>query len=110
MDGDPTTYERLLRNAYDRGVADARAAAALGLHAADAESEACRGLAPQQLAAQLWARRPSRPPAGLPLNGARWYAAGYRAGLAEYASCALVPRTGAAGSGSTRQLAGLRGV
>ena len=98
---DPTTYERLLRDAYDRGLADGRAAAALGLHAADAASEACRGLGPQQLAAQLWKRRPGRPPADLPLNGCRWYAAGYRAGLAEQVAGAGVPRPRSAGSGST---------
>jgi len=103
MDGDQATYERLLRDAYDKGLLDGRAAAARGVYDADAESDACSGLGPQQLAASLWRRRPGRPPPGLPLNGARWYAAGYRAGLAEHVFHRGVPRPRPVATGPARQ-------
>jgi hypothetical protein len=110
MDGDPATYERLLRDAYDLGVLDGRAAAARGLYDADAESDACRGLGPEQLAVELWQRRPGRPPSGLPLNGARWYAAGYRAGLAQHASGGHAPGPRSAKLRRARQPAGFEGL
>jgi hypothetical protein len=65
MDRDRTAYEQSLCDAYELGRRDGRAAAGLG------------------------ERRPGRPPAGLPLNGPRWYAAGFRAGLAEQAEAAV---------------------
>jgi hypothetical protein len=67
MDGDRTAYEKSLCDAYELGRRDGRAAAGSG------------------------ERRPGRPPAGLPLNGPRWYAAGFRAGLAEQAAEAAMP-------------------
>jgi hypothetical protein len=109
MEGDPATYERLLRKAYDLGVVDGRAAAARGVYDADAESDVCRGLGPERLADHLWRRRPCSPPPGLPLNGARWYAAGYRAGLAEYVSGG-VPPPRSAEPRRARQPVGFEGV
>ena len=91
MDGDPTTYQTLLRDAYELGRCDGRAAAEADLQDAAPDDATCRGLGPDGLAAQLWARRPGRPPAGLPLNGPRWYAAGFRAGLAERTAADAVP-------------------
>ncbi len=110
MEGDPATYERLLRDAYDLGVVDGRAAAARGLYDAYAEDDACRGLGPEQLAAHLWRRRPGRPPPGLPLNGSRWYAAGFRAGLAEQASHGALTRPRVAATRGARHPARSDGV
>ena len=110
MDGDQATYERLLREAYDRGLVDGRAAAARGMLDAEAGSDACSGPGPQQLAASLWRRRPGTLPPGLPLNGARWYTAGYRAGLAEQGLRAGVPRPRTAAPDPARLPAGSGGA
>ncbi len=91
MEGNPTTYERLLRDAYELGRGDGAAAAGPELHPEVQDGQVSRGLDPDALAARLWDIRPGRPPAGLPLNGPRWYAAGFRAGLSERATAAAVP-------------------
>jgi hypothetical protein len=89
-------YPRLLGVAYELGRADgclARDLQACDLRAwGEAQDDGrpgdrCRGRAPQEFAALLWADRPGAPPAGLEVNAPLWYAAGFRAGLVQPPEC-----------------------
>jgi hypothetical protein len=84
-------YPRLLAVAYQLGRADGRLARDLqacgGAEDGVRPGDRCRGRAPQEFAALLWADRPGTPPAGLEVNAPLWYAAGFHAGLAEPSEC-----------------------
>jgi hypothetical protein len=80
-------YPRLLAVAYELGRADGHLARDLRADGDRGRNDArpsdrCRGRAPREFAALLWADRPSPPPAGLEVNAPPWYAAGFRDGLA----------------------------
>jgi hypothetical protein len=81
------SYPRLLAVAYELGHADGHLARDLRAEGGPGQNDAragdrCRGRAPQEFAALLWADRPGTPPAGLEVNAPLWYAAGFRDGLA----------------------------
>jgi hypothetical protein len=86
------TYPQLLEEARELGRLDGRFAAAFEPSGASVSADRCLGRTPEDFARLLWEGCPGTPPAGLEVNGAFWYATGFREGLA-----AAVPQPGRAG-------------
>jgi hypothetical protein len=84
-------YCSLLTEAQEIGRVDGRFASAFEPDGAG-RTERCLGRTPAEFAAMLWEDRPGAPPTGLVLNAPHWYAAGFRAGLAEARRASLTVR------------------